>query len=193
MKREKGKIARTEWPAIFMRFDHGETFASIARSYGCTAPAIRYIVGRRADQPSPAERRDDPDMAGPEAQKEPSLSPLKGGTGERTGDARPGGHPPAPFERPPLINPALSERLNSDIATFIAALDTSATEDTAETRRALLDITDRLMRSAARLRIELELRSAQDRDAGPSRQTAFGAPGKGKRTAGSRFPDPDSR
>ena len=51
-KREKGKIARTEWPAIIARHQGGETLASIARSYACTAPAIRYIVNRDTRAPS---------------------------------------------------------------------------------------------------------------------------------------------
>ena len=44
--RIRGKIPRDEWPKIALRFQKGETLTEIARSYGCTAPAIRYIVGR---------------------------------------------------------------------------------------------------------------------------------------------------
>src|ERR1700756_826849 len=47
-KRENGKIYHAEWALITARHNGGETFASIARSYGCTAPAIRYIVNRQA-------------------------------------------------------------------------------------------------------------------------------------------------
>src|SRR6185437_13928674 len=45
--REKGKIPHSEWPEIHMRYGKGESLASIARDYRCTAPAIRYIVKRR--------------------------------------------------------------------------------------------------------------------------------------------------
>lgn len=173
MKREKGKIARTEWPAILTRYEHGETFASIARSYGCTAPAIRYIVSRRGRQPLSAEHPEEPAEASPEPP-----SPSRSREGERRGRT-----PFRPAGRPPPVSPALSERLNSDIAGFIAALDMSATVDTPENRRALLDVTDRLMRSAARLRIELEHCRMQDRNGGTSAKPGFGAPGKGKRTA----------
>ena len=44
--RIRGKIPRDEWPKIAARFQNGETLTEIARSYDCTAPAIRYIVGR---------------------------------------------------------------------------------------------------------------------------------------------------
>ena len=44
--RMRGKIRHEEWPRIAERFQRGETLAEIARSYGCTPPAIRYIVGR---------------------------------------------------------------------------------------------------------------------------------------------------
>src|SRR5215831_19200822 len=54
-KREKGKIAHAEWPAIVGRYAGGESMASIARSYGCTAPAIRYIVNRGTVRASEGE------------------------------------------------------------------------------------------------------------------------------------------
>ena len=44
--RARGKIRREEWPRISERFHRGETLTEIARSYGCTSPAIRYILGR---------------------------------------------------------------------------------------------------------------------------------------------------
>jgi hypothetical protein len=46
---QKGKIAATEWPSITARHRRGESLASIARAYGCTAPAIAYIVKRSGD------------------------------------------------------------------------------------------------------------------------------------------------
>jgi hypothetical protein len=47
-KGQKGKISATEWPSIAARHRRGESLASIARAYSCTAPAIAYIVKRSA-------------------------------------------------------------------------------------------------------------------------------------------------
>src|SRR6266704_2004534 len=44
--RTKGKIAHGEWPQILAKYAEGETIAQIGRDYGCTAPAIRYIIRR---------------------------------------------------------------------------------------------------------------------------------------------------
>ena len=44
--RIRGKIRHEEWPNIVARYKAGETLTEIARSYHCTAPAIRYIVNR---------------------------------------------------------------------------------------------------------------------------------------------------
>ena len=46
--RRSRKIARQEWAAIKLRHATGESLASIARTYQCTAPAIRYIVRQDA-------------------------------------------------------------------------------------------------------------------------------------------------
>lgn len=156
MKKEKGKIARAEWSAIRTRYERGESFASIARSYGCTAPAIRYIVMRRTDAPeagmamrtasSSHKSRDTERIDEKESRERQSVLPAA-----RPQEAR-------------LISPALSERINSDIAAFIAALDTGMTEESPESCQMLLDVTDRLMRSAARLRIEVERGNVARRD-----------------------------
>ena len=44
--REKGKIPHGEWAKILARYRGGETIARIGRDYGCTPPAIRYIIKR---------------------------------------------------------------------------------------------------------------------------------------------------
>src|SRR5215831_17175539 len=54
--REKGKISRTEWPNIIARYGNGETIAQIGRDYGCTAPAIRYIIKRSGRLKTERER-----------------------------------------------------------------------------------------------------------------------------------------
>ncbi len=43
------KIPQGEWSAIAARYSQGESISSIARHYGCTAPAIHYIL-KRNDQ-----------------------------------------------------------------------------------------------------------------------------------------------
>jgi hypothetical protein len=46
-----GKIPQGEWNAIAARHAKGESLSGIARSYGCTPPAIHYIL-KRAKEPS---------------------------------------------------------------------------------------------------------------------------------------------
>jgi hypothetical protein len=41
-----GKIPQGEWNAIAARYSKGESLSSIARHYGCTPPAIHYILKR---------------------------------------------------------------------------------------------------------------------------------------------------
>ena len=49
---KRGKIPQTDWPQIMARYEAGETLASIARTYDCSAPAISYIVSRSREKPS---------------------------------------------------------------------------------------------------------------------------------------------
>ncbi len=154
-RREKGKIPHTEWPAIRMRHAAGESLASIARDYGCTGPAIRYIVNRpveadgEAPAPAPkAEVRDgDPSAAEPARPPPPAISP--GAAAERAPEA-------------PGIDPDLRWRVSSEIASFLAVFDSFLTDDSPETYDQLLAATDRLMRVAARTRIELERARASE-------------------------------
>jgi transposase-like protein len=49
------KIPQGEWTAIAARYAQGESISAIARTYGCTPPAIHYILKnnrRQAAQPS---------------------------------------------------------------------------------------------------------------------------------------------
>lgn len=55
-----------------------------------------------------------------------------------------------------FIDHALRERINDDIAAFLAAFDAALDHDTAESRTGLREATDRLLRAGARTRIELE-------------------------------------
>jgi transposase-like protein len=55
-----------------------------------------------------------------------------------------------------FIGQALRERVDGDIAAFLAAFDAALDHDTLESRAGLREATDRLLRAGARTRIELE-------------------------------------
>ena len=55
-----------------------------------------------------------------------------------------------------FIDRVLRERVDGDIAAFLAAFDAALDRDTSETRTELREATDRLLRAGARTRIELE-------------------------------------
>jgi hypothetical protein len=136
-RREKGKIAHAEWPGIGARYAAGESFASIARSFGCTAPAIRYIVGKHTRAS---------DVATGDAPANPPESRPIGPTQELTLPQSPGR----------AIDQKLRDRVNSAIASFLVAFDTAYEENSIVNRDALLEATDRLLRAGARTRIALE-------------------------------------
>jgi hypothetical protein len=135
-KREKGKIPRREWPTISARYSKGETMAQLARAYGCTAPAIRYIL-RRSGVPN--------DEAGVEAviSQGSAARPAASSTSLRS-------------IRGHVLGPELRQRVSGDVASFLVALDYVDSEGTRESVADLQEATDRLMRSAARTRLELE-------------------------------------
>jgi hypothetical protein len=141
-KREKGKIPHGEWPNILARYRKGETMAELARAYGCTAPAIRYILKRSGVPNGPAGERatvSHSATARPEAPSTmtttaPSLRPI----------------------RAHFLGPELRRRVSGDVASFLVALDYVDLEGSLESMANLQEATDRLMRSAARTRLELE-------------------------------------
>jgi len=49
---KRGKIPQADWPLIMVRYEAGETLASIARTYDCSPPAISYIVSRNRGKPT---------------------------------------------------------------------------------------------------------------------------------------------
>lgn len=141
--RARGKIPHSEWPEIAGRVAAGETLAAVARSYRCTAPAIRYIVRRM-----PALR--------PSSDGEPGAGQGRGGA------TTPAVSPPiSPLPSPvrggsAALNHALWSRVNVDIAVFLSAVDALMTNNTAANEQALLSATDQLLRATARTRLELE-------------------------------------
>src|SRR5260221_10302713 len=152
--RTKGKIPHGEWPQILAKYAGGETIAQIGRDYGCTAPAIRYIIrrsgrlkggggnagpssGRKVLQPRPSRRPTSP--SGGAARR--SLPHRVGADGRGTGAS--------------LLGTQLLTRVTGDTVSFLAALDHAILEGSHESLAVLQDAIDALMRSAARTRIEL--------------------------------------
>ena len=170
-RREKGKIPHTEWPEIRTRYAAGESLASIARKYGCTGPAIRYIVNRptQADgasdvsppAPLPASPAADLPETARRADEAGGGSASKIETPAVTAD-RPHGVPSARAGTVG-IDAELRWRVSSEIASFLTVFDSFLTENSSESYDDLLGATDRLMRVAARIRIELE-RSRMSQD-----------------------------
>ena len=54
------KVPQSEWSAIAERHSQGEPISSIARNYGCTAPAIRYILKRAKERAVVSDQRPAP-------------------------------------------------------------------------------------------------------------------------------------
>ncbi|MBP2291294.1 hypothetical protein [Azospirillum rugosum] len=151
--REKGKIPHGDWSAIRTRHAAGESLASIARDYGCTGPAIRYIINRPTDAPASAGDAQ-PDAAPAPAATPPAPAPAR--------ETAPPSSPPTPA---PGIDPELRWRVSSEIASFLTVFDSFLTSDSPARYDELLAATDRLMRVAARTHIELERARAADQRA----------------------------
>lgn len=167
-RREKGKIPHSEWSAIRTRHAAGESLASIARDYGCTGPAIRYIVNRPSGGTAPAPTS--PDKALPENRSGESsdIGRVESSRPPAAAEATPASARPNPVGGNPVgghrdsgvgassIPPDLRWRVSSEIASFLAVFDSFLSDNSPETYDELLGATDRLMRVAARTRIELE-------------------------------------
>jgi hypothetical protein len=151
--RIRGKISREEWPEIAARFQNGETLTAIARSYHCTAPAIRYIVAR-VSIPG-GKRKMDRDKLDKVAVLPPPIENRRptriGNTDDRSYISR--GRSSFPSDSPTRD---LWNRVNTDIATFLAAMDSLSTDENDNNYEALLAATDRLLWASARTRLELE-------------------------------------
>jgi hypothetical protein len=152
----KGKVPRHEWPAIVRRHAAGESFAVISRDYGCSAPAIRYIVNRFEQLPGGQTAVEGPaaDVATrptPEQRSEFEDEALSFGR-------VPGKHATADLSALEGASEALeaAQRATSDIASFLGALDAALIERSEEKLDLLLVATDRLMFLAARMRVGIE-------------------------------------
>jgi hypothetical protein len=84
-------------------------------------------------------------------------SPEPARTDQPGGYGRGDGHPAQRKEgSSTYIDQELRTRVDGDIAAFLTAFDAALLEDTQESRAALREATDRLLRAGARTRIELE-------------------------------------
>jgi hypothetical protein len=87
----------------------------------------------------------------PNGSPEPARTDQPGGYGR--GDGQPAQRKDG---NSTYIDQELRTRVDGDIAVFLAAFDAALAEDTQESRAALREATDRLLRAGARTRIELE-------------------------------------
>lgn len=151
--REKGKIPHNEWPKILARYNGGETIASIGRAYGCTAPAIRYIVKRSGM------------LKGDDAARRRMFSKAprqRAGRSETVPSDVAGATLPPAFGRARaiagtrMLGEELRKRVTGDVASFLVALDQAVLDGSVGSIANLQEATDRLMRSTARTRLELE-------------------------------------
>jgi transposase-like protein len=134
--RPRGKIPRTEWGAIAARHATGESLARIARDYDCTAPAIRYIVRQESASAAKAEGA----RGAPQTPRE-----------DRGVES-----PPAAAAADSGLDFRLRAAITVEISAFLVALDDAMGEGKTEALQRLREATDRLLRAAARIRIELE-------------------------------------
>jgi len=143
--RARGKIRRDEWPEIVGRFKKGETLAAIARSYRCTAPAIRYIVAQTARKATAAVPK--------HAVSETSAQVVR-----RLAEAGRPSDENSPVTRPSpnSTREDIWSRINTDVATFLAAIDELLVAESDDAYEGLLLATDRLLMACARTRLELD-------------------------------------
>jgi transposase-like protein len=149
-KSEKGKIARDRWPRIVERYSTGGTLAELAREYGCTPPAIRYILTKAGALSTSAPPLGQPHR---DPQEKFELS-----TSGRTALPQESAHRLSLQERAKgggVVDVDLRKRVSADIANFLVSIDQAVADDLSSIN-SLEDAIDRLMRSAARMRIELE-------------------------------------
>ena len=151
--RIRGKIPREEWPKIAARFQNGETLTEIARSYHCTAPAIRYIVGRVSIRGGKAKM--DRDKSEKVAVLPPPTENRRPTRVDNIEDRSYISRGRSSFS-PDSPTRDLWNRVNTDVATFLAAMDSLSADDSDNNYEALLAATDRLLWASARTRLELE-------------------------------------
>jgi hypothetical protein len=93
---------------------------------------------------------------GPPPRPTGHLSPAMGSREPGRDPGRAPTEPGRPREGGAFIDQELRQRVDGDIAAFLAAFDAALAADTLESRTGLREATDRLLRAGARTRIELE-------------------------------------
>jgi hypothetical protein len=179
------KIPQGEWSAIAARYEKGESISGIARGYGCTPPAIHYILKRHRQLPATAVRPLTPGrpaaasaapiaayaaeptpparMVGKSEHYAPSpvlvraSPPLAAASSPPPGkpDHKPDQRPAAPPPTPGLDS-ELHTRAEAAIAMFRSSFDAALMEGSPGVRERLRQAAADLMRVAARTTIVLD-------------------------------------
>jgi hypothetical protein len=179
------KIPQGEWNAIAARYEKGESISGIARGYGCTPPAIHYILKRHRQLPATAVRpltRAQPAAAAAAPIAAYAAKPIPPGrVAGKSEDYAPSpvlvraGPPLAAASSPPLGNPdhkpdqgpamppptpgldsELHSRAEAAIAMFRSSFDAALMEGSPDVRERLRQAAADLMRVAARTTIVLD-------------------------------------
>ena len=175
------KIPQGEWRAIAARYENGELISGIARGYGCTPPAIHYILKRHRELPATAVRPLTPTLpaavaVAPIAAYAPEPAP-PARTASKSEHYTPppvlvrasppiaaASSPPAgkPDQRPagppatPGLDSELHTRAEAAIAMFRSSFDAALMEGSPGVRERLRQAAADLMRVAARTTIVLD-------------------------------------
>ena len=173
------KIPQGEWSAIAARYEKGESISGIARGYGCTPPAIHYILKRHRQLPATAvtpltRGRPAAAAAAPIAAYAPEPTPPARTAGKSEHYApspvlvraspplAAASSPPAekPDQRPAAPTPGLDSELHTRaeaaIAMFRSSFDAALMEGSPGVRERLRQAAADLMRVAARTTIVLD-------------------------------------
>jgi hypothetical protein len=154
----RGKIAFSDRPGIVARFESGESIASISRSFGCTAPAIRYLIKRTKGTLSRTNEASSPDGT-PKAPRSalPSTLEILRAASLPLGRTDLGA-PVRTIKKAgsEIFDRSLRDRISSDIAAFLVAFDAATRELTRLNIETLVEATDRLLQACARTRMELD-------------------------------------
>ena len=179
------KIPQGEWSAIAARYAKGESISGIARGYGCTPPAIHYILKRHRELPAtavipltraqpaaaaaapiaahtpepipPGRVAGKPEHDAPSPALVRASPPLAAASSPPPGkpDHKPDQRPAAPPPTPGLDS-ELHTRAEAAIAMFRSSFDAALMEGSPGVRERLRQAAADLMRVAARTTIVLD-------------------------------------
>jgi hypothetical protein len=179
------KIPQGEWSSIAARYEKGESISGIARGYGCTPPAIHYILKQYRQLPATAViplTRAQPvaaaaapmaayapaptqpgRIAGKPGHDAPSPVLVRASPPLAAASSPPAGKPDhKPDQRPagppptPGLDSELHTRAEAAIAMFRSSFDAALTEGSPDVRERLRQAAADLMRVAARTTIVLD-------------------------------------